>query len=69
MVGQYYYVGSQTEKPDYKKALHYFTLAAKQHPDQAALLAKEVPSFLRQAALAASQASGYLGEMYLRSLR
>jgi SEL1 protein len=63
MIGQYYYLGSQHEDRDFKKAMYYFTNAAKQYPEQTAL--DKGDSKVKQVAVAASQSAGFIGEMYL----
>lgn len=64
LIGQYYYMGSQSDPRDFKKAMHYFKNSAKQYPSQTELDSGDAK--IKQTALAASQSAGYIGEMYWR---
>eukprot|EP00842_Homolaphlyctis_polyrhiza_P006569 jgi/Hompol1/6913/HPOL_002365-RA len=66
LVGQMYYQGTDSAKIDYAKALQFFRAAAKQHPGANALVGQDVSIAVRQTALAASKAAGYIGTMYWR---
>jgi SEL1 protein len=66
LTARYFYEGSRSIKVDLKKALHYFGLAAKQHPGLEASKEKGASTFIKHAATAASESHGYLGDMYFR---
>jgi SEL1 protein len=66
MLGQYYYTGSDTLEIDYQKAHLYFQMAAKQYPLDFKDSDSDETLSIRQAAVAASQSAGYLGQMYWR---
>jgi TPR repeat protein len=68
MIGHYYYSGTKSMAPNYKKAMYYFLLAAKGYPTHTPKNAdNEEKANIRQQQIAASNSVGYLGQMYQRA--